>query len=835
MSLNRILPDDIEYFQLETNPKRLYTSSSVEGVTGSVYLYARRSQIEKDLYPSSMFSSVAYKGDETVEAIRTDITHVTGTTNVQSQVQTYMSAVHTEAVAARLSQQQQIYRFVPPPDLNSDFLRKSVIKKTLYPWYRTDMPTMNWNATNFNSLNFFRSDNTPTSSVLIYPNATWEDPSDFNRDGNGFYLTTSGSIRAQYELVDQFTFDFWIKPRNYQILETDAYHAGTIVHMSGAYCISLHSGSSKDENGFVDKFRLCFQYGTQSGSNYVDPPSQLINGVDINSGSDGIRVWTSDNILSKDTWHHVTVRHGGNVVNNGTGSIFIDSTIDTYFSTTLLLPVGNNVLSNPWLSTLFVGNFFEGYSGSHNIDNFTPASTIDDIQYTGGISTYTEEFSYNRYITTNGETAFLTSDYGISAPYVPSSSFAFNHPLNAEIHDLKIYDKYLDTNTISDLQTAGPTNLNNLRLFIPPFFTYESPIRSDELLTPFQTAYSSSTTTPFGATMAFSVWGHNINLENYCRDFASGMYPRMWDLSGSALSPNSQTALSANDFLYATGSITKRLYTVMPCDHGNFAPTFNTLSSSNYNNVKFRDDLGNYSFGTIDLNNIVSESASSASIALRNLSNSQSIVTEVVKARPESIMESTGSSLAILHRTGDTSSNQVVIFDISNLFYGKQIKPGTLELIDSEISGSNFDVKLKDDGNGNLYRANSSGSNGFPTWATVGNVFYNEGLIVLKSPQLYFFGENQFSVKFNGLQNVHVMSIRALAKAGDLISSSNPTWKQSDQIDPTLANEYNQKFVNITGVNIHDENLNVIMRTNLAQPVQKKITDKMVVKIKIDY
>lgn len=837
MSLNRILPDDIEYFQLETNPKRLFSSGSNSGITGSVYLYARRTQIEKDLYPTHMFSSVAYKGDETVEAIRSNIVHTTGSTNVLSGVTAYMSMVHHQSVATRLSQQQSIYRFVPPPLLNSNFLRKNVIRKTLFPWYRSEQPTMNWNTTNYNSLNFYRTtaSEPTTSSVLIYPNATWEDPSDFNHDGSGYYLSRAGNKKAQYELADQFTFDFWIKPKNYQVSEADAYHAGSLFHISGAYCISLHSGSSRDKNGLVDKYRVCFQYGNQTGSNTVLPPSSLTNGSNADYGEGGKRVWSTDNVLDRDKWHHITIRHGGSLVNNGTGSILIDSKIDTYFSTTLLTEVANNVLTNKAASALFVGNFVEGSSLINEFTAYDAASTDGipvDIIYSGGASVYAREYSNEKYINTNGAKPKLYSFYNSTGIY-PTSSFRFAHPLNAEVHDLKIYDKYLNTDEISYLQTSGPSTMANIRFFLPPFFSAESPVRSNELLTPFYTNFSASTNTPFGATMAFSVGGHYINLENYTRDFACGMYPGLWVLSGSAWTPSSNTVLSANSFLYSTGSVTKRLYTVLPNDHGNFTPAFRTLQG--YNDSRFRDDLNNVCYGTVDLNNIVHETAATASIALRSLSNSSSLVTEVIKASPDNLSAVTGSSLAVLHRTGDTSSNQVVIFDISNLFYGKEIKPGTLELIDTRISGSNFGIKLKDDANGNLYRCDATGSS-YPTWASVGNVLYNEGLVVIKYPQLYFFGEEQFQISFNGIQNIHVMSIRALAKSGDLISSSNPTWNATDnKLDTSLANEYTKKYVNITGINIHDENLNVVMRTNLAQPIQKRVDDKLIVKIKMDY
>ena len=45
----------------------------------------------------------------------------------------------------------------------------------------------------------------------------------------------------------------------------------------------------------------------------------------------------------------------------------------------------------------------------------------------------------------------------------------------------------------------------------------------------------------------------------------------------------------------------------------------------------------------------------------------------------------------------------------------------------------------------------------------------------------------------------------------------------------------NKKFVYITGVNIHDDNFNIIMRANLAQPVLKRVSDGFLFKIKQDF
>jgi len=192
-----------------------------------------------------------------------------------------------------------------------------------------------------------------------------------------------------------------------------------------------------------------------------------------------------------------------------------------------------------------------------------------------------------------------------------------------------------------------------------------------------------------------------------------------------------------------------------------------------------------------------------------------------------------GAPLTIYQRTRDASSNQITVFDISNLFYGKRIHPGSLELRDSNLSGSAgaMSITLKDDGRGNVYRANSLTS--ASKWNSVGNIYYDEGLVVIKSPHLYFFGKEGFDVSFRGEQSIHVMKLDVLAPANQLNSSSNPNYKP---VPPSaFPNDPEKTFVYITGMNFHDENLNVVMKTQLAQPFVKRQGDRVMFRIKHDF
>ena len=187
----------------------------------------------------------------------------------------------------------------------------------------------------------------------------------------------------------------------------------------------------------------------------------------------------------------------------------------------------------------------------------------------------------------------------------------------------------------------------------------------------------------------------------------------------------------------------------------------------------------------------------------------------------------------IYQTTGDPSSNEIKIIDVSNLFYGQRIEPGTFRLRDPFYTGSNgkISMTLRDDGHGGLYRADCLTEQA--KWANVGNIFYDHGLGIVKSPHIAHFGKDYFDCDFAGMQNVHIMTVNAFAPASQVNSSSNPGYLP---LSATLnANDNAPEFTYITSINLHDENLNVIMRANLAQPVLKRWVDEYLFKVKMDF
>lgn len=844
-SIYRVDPSDVETFTVITNPIKTYTSSSVSGVTGSVYLFARRSHLEKDLNVDSSFVDSVHDDSHVSETLRhAQFAGRTARSSPELQnifgrmIESYLNKVTATSRSRRSQQLLDVHRFTPPFDFNSNTLRKLVVKDTLQTYYRTSYPTAHWAYSNYNCLNFFTASSVPSDSAILYPNL----------DGDGGGLTSNaGHFSGSYTPSGSFSFDFYINPCYQQDQPNGIFKAGTILHLSSTYALSLVSGSSKDVNGRAQCFRLQLQLSHSADI----PPSVLrANGNLATFVSGGIATGSlrgyapanlvflsDDNALKFNHWHHVVVRWGTQDINNGTGSFNVDGIDRGTFvipSSTIAPRAFTAGSSQGEATVLCMGNFFEGKnSGAAEMANFFAT----DPALRDGLNE-------------------LIGQVAVDAP----TGYFFRHPLNAELHDVGIRRCYLSNDDIAASASMGPTFLDNtFAFYVPPFFVSESPYRqfvNDHggiLVTPFE-EIDGSTTAPFSTALAFGVGGHYINLENYVRDFAGNVFPLLHHLTGVAITTTTD-AETCNEFLYRQPFVVKRNLTILPCDDGLFVPQFQLLASETLYRAK--DDLGVEELSFVNLDDMVHTSSmlfggSAFDDGMQSAEDINSFADIQIGHTPESPFGNAGPAfvnysrnivsgsdveagapLTIYQRTQDASSNQVTFFDVSNMFYGFRMQPGTLRLCDQSLSGSNGVIKitLKDDGRGNLYRADCLSS--ASTWNNVGNVYYDEGILVVKNPHVFFFGQDQYSLDFRGEQHVHVMKVDAFAPNNQLNSSSNPNFIS---VAPNgYPNDPEDDFVYISGLNFHDKDFNVVMKTTLAQPIMKRSGDRLLFKIKHDF
>jgi len=820
VSLIKILPEYIEKFSLTLHPEISYVSSSIAGSTGSMPLSPRPSKCLKNIILPEKSGQNVFDADSTaipgfnvmtyeilaeIDSAKANVAKAAidgDSVDVLNTFEKYMELVNSSSQIARNSKRFEIVRFDPPFTYKLNTSVKNAIKNILMPYYAPYYDQCHFAYTNYNTLNFFTSSNVPSNSAIIYNN-----------------LDIAGLEGRPFLPSGSFSIDFYVNPR-YTNEPGENYKAGTIMHMSSTFAVSLVSGSTHDGNGSANTFRILLQLSHSADI----APSNIDASIANNKRSyptDLVFLSKESMPLSRNHWHHVCIRWGGNLINAGSGSITIDDT-QTYFN------VPSSSITPPKhvsAAALILGNYYNGWD--------------DEARFFNNVDAPVE--GYWPYET---------------IPQIEESKFKFDHPLNAEIHDVKIFDKYIDSIKMKENSKSGQssTDTDGLLFYVPPFFTPESRI-AEQIITPFQTE-NRDTKKPFNTIFSFGVGGCLINLQNFVREFKTGYHPRLWNLTASTID-YTVLDITANSYVYHTASTRKRNLTILPNDNGLFTPDFEILNSGSLQQKTdaFRSPHGGYNLSTVDLSDMVPPiraykglTSVSATDLLKAIDNKISkleddttmnnIANQIAGVTPEILSSLQGATqpgqiLTIYQRTRDPSSNEVSIFDISNLYYGNKIFPGSFYLTDPNVTASNGIVKmtLSDNERGSLYRADALTPHA--KWSSVGSLLYNEGVAVVKSPHIPFFGKDVFEAKFKGEQNTHIMTVNIPASVGLFNSSSNPSYRiLSASFD---ASETDPRFVYISGVYLHDDNLNVIMRSNLAQPVKKRTTDEMLIRVKQDF
>ena len=446
-------------------------------------------------------------------------------------------------------------------------------------------------------------------------------------------------------------------------------------------------------------------------------------------------------------------------------------------------------------------------------------------------------------------------------------SHTLDFPLNAELQEVRIFSKYRNNTEIKATAKNGYYDFGDkdLLFYLPPYFIPSSSVRQ-MMSTVTQTHYSSSHT-PFNTDLSFGQGGRLINLENFSHDLVTGNQALCYNLSATAPTGTwSNFSADDFDFMPATEAIVlkpenrKRNLSILPSDLGNFKPKFRNLDSRVATLTKqssvdfFVNDRKEEYAGMINLRNMVDmgqqyndfssfsdDNGNPGSLVSRlfpKITVARSVSGEYAGniseiAHSEVYGQQSKIGLTVLNRTRDPDSNEIMFLDISNIFYGDAIKRESFSISDPLVTGSAGKINLtfKDNGTGMLYRCDASGSH--PTWAQAGIILYEEGLACLTNPTIPQFGVNQFSTKFKGDRNLHVLEMRVPISADEARISTNPTYKKLSPSDLPSDRETGCNL--ITNMFLHDENLNVIGKVNLSRPIVRKDEDRYVFKFKLDF
>lgn len=787
MSVIAITPDLVEINTLLLQPSQSFSSSSL-GEFGCISFFQKPTNTLKQLQGQTYGNSNTYT--ETVGVTKDDDqlynasqAYTAGSTNTNQQMMSYMNNVNQTPSDSRNSVKvcpkriEQPSQFAEPvideKNKTISFLtdpydwqnmHRRTIKNCLIPNGLVENPKSFYGYAGYNCINFVSSSNFPTSSAIIFPNF----PDVFGvRD---------------YTPDKEFTVDFFIKPKA-PIEETRKYRAGTILHISSSICVSLISGSSQGPDGKPDKYRIMLQLSQSADTR---PSNVNISAFPLPSPNNFI--FASPDVLSRDTWHRVTIRWGTNQRSIGSGSILIDQ-VDTRFNVNL-----PSIATNMNSDALVVGNYFDSSDRNGKFFNNSAAAAYGTIADPLG---------------------------GTSDP----SPLVLNHPLNAEIHHLSIFKRFLTNNEVSSINDLYPldSTAGGPSFFLPPFFTSSIPAAVISPITP-KLVNEIKTDSPISYRMSLGYNTLFTNTQNFFIDFAKKRQSRAYSMSEFTAVTQTFDARDGNvdNIIMSQPTVRRRNFSIFPCDDGNFSPDFRILEN---------DTTRFHTFGSTTSSLMISMNQLAPTGSYLPLTRFGTVAYDGSDATYLPLLQDMNFATTKLEQV-DLSSNRVTIFSIPSMFYLRRIVPETFVLTDTNLSGSGgVSMRLKDDGRGNLYRADCASTQA--KWNTVGSIFYSHGLAIIISPHVPFFGKTGFEMTFRGEVRKTVANFLIPARADYANYSYNPTY---NAFPPTnLRSEQADDFKYITGINLHDENLNVIMRAKLAQSIQKRDGDEIVFRLRYDF
>jgi len=187
----------------------------------------------------------------------------------------------------------------------------------------------------------------------------------------------------------------------------------------------------------------------------------------------------------------------------------------------------------------------------------------------------------------------------------------------------------------------------------------------------------------------------------------------------------------------------------------------------------------------------------------------------------------------------DTTRFRVIT--VPEIYYDRSILTGSFTASDLDSAGD--ERKLFDDGRGGIYSGSLTGT-------LVGNIFYNEGFIVLKGGGLNDeaasndFGEVsptnfKWRISFKGNHTIPVKIFRCRAPAGQLNATTNPTYYTVPS--GSGVDHKNEKLIvlskpmtYITTIGLYNDNYELVGMARTSQPIKKESTSDLLFRIRLD-
>ena len=195
---------------------------------------------------------------------------------------------------------------------------------------------------------------------------------------------------------------------------------------------------------------------------------------------------------------------------------------------------------------------------------------------------------------------------------------------------------------------------------------------------------------------------------------------------------------------------------------------------------------------------------------------------------------------------------RMLVVEVPSAFYGRQIVPGSVRMTCRAFEDFGLIRVLVDDGRGGLYLSGSATLSAevitaerdrSVDWNKVGNVFYGEGLIVIKDPSLMDFGrddgptlheDSTMLLEFQGDSRIPVKTIVCRIDHGEFNASNNPTFYDVGVDGQRTARRPNVP-VRATTVGIYNKDRELVAVARLADPVRIRSRDRLAIRLRMDF
>lgn len=605
---------------------------------------------------------------------------------------------------------------------------------------------------------------------------SYEDPSDGTMLPALHYDNDSNVYGL--ENTDGFTIDCWIKPSPTQI------DIGTIVHLEGNYALTLEPHADSVVDGVPQYYRVSWHWNTNAGD----------------SAAAGTPDVSSNYLLRQGQWHRVTIRWSQDF-NNGKFDIWIDDVMDVEDKnySPANISSGNTVLTiGCWNedSTNDTRTLLDGY-----------AETQSQIWHNGtALNSYGDGKTISTSLQLNSMLGSLNC-YNTALTQLELREENESQSMDPERYLWRFtwqYDTSDNVKTWHKLYFKGDGSKGNLDSFYKEGLVE---VLDEEI----------SRNTPYSVNAGHITGMPLVHVHGFCEEKVQGQYPvitgypAIADITDTDAYPEYDGMTPASDRIN---------YFIDHWKKWHWLRSMNTLLSHSDEPYQRR---GIIEYSGANIGNLDEDK----SLAHFYDDEKYTLSDETLAAAGSGLTQDSYATSAIKGSLSDSDFLPPfsTIINIPVIYYGMRIKERSLVLEWSdESTGKSYQLIDKA---GILYHGMLGMNN------KVGHIDYENGLVCIFSPLLSTACLDNFSIAFDGEKDLNVMQFDLQMGKRSGTVSSNKSYKP---LRPSSeANDNEAGVIGVSDVYIHDENLNILAKARLANPILKRANDSFLFRLRLDF